>query len=108
MIRAAAILLGLTMAVPVPAAEIVWRSSSSGVLPLPAPTVTPTLPMPPEAPVVFALSIVGDASVTAGAALDLRPVAAGASGPIVSFRCSASFRSAQPSMPQRGVSAAGR
>ncbi|MCM2403434.1 Ig domain-containing protein [Rhizobium sp. S153] len=85
MIRAAAILLGLAVAVPLHAAEIVWRSSSSGVLPSPAAAVTPTLPMPPEAPAGFALSMVGEASVTAGAALDLRPVVAGASGPIVSF-----------------------
>ncbi|WP_421357868.1 Ig domain-containing protein [Agrobacterium rosae] len=84
MIRAAMLLFGLAVAVPVHAAEIVWRSSS-GVLPSPAAAVTPTLPMPPEVPAGFVLSIVGDAFVTAGAALDLRPVAAGASGPIVSF-----------------------
>lgn len=43
MIRAAVLLLGLAVAVPVPAAEVVWRSSSSGVLPSPAATSTPTL-----------------------------------------------------------------
>lgn len=84
MIRAAAILFGLAVAVPVPAAEIVWRSLSSGVLSSPA-TSTPTFPMPPEAPAGFTIVISGEASVTAGAAIDLRPVVAGASGPIVSF-----------------------
>ncbi len=84
MIRAAVLLLGLAVAVPVPAAEVVWRSSSSGVLPSPAATSTPTLPMPPEAPAGFTIVISGEASVTAGAALDLRPVVAGNTRPIVS------------------------
>lgn len=85
MIRGAALLFGLVVAMPVPAANVVWRSSSSGVLPSPAAASTPTLPMPPEVPADFVVSIVGEASVAAGAALDLRPVVAGASGPIVSF-----------------------
>lgn len=87
MIRAAALLLGLAVAVPVPvpAANVVWRSSSSGVLRSPAAASTPTLPMPPEVPAGFVLSIVGEASVAVGAALDLRPSVSGASGPIVSF-----------------------
>lgn len=84
MMRAAAVLLGLAVAVPVPAADVVWRSSSSGVLPSP-PASTPTLPTPPEAPAGFVLSISGKAAVTAGAALDLRPVVSGASGSNVSF-----------------------
>ncbi|MDP9559938.1 UNVERIFIED_ORG: hypothetical protein J2740_001108 [Rhizobium nepotum] len=83
MIRVAALLLGLAVAMPVPAANVVWRSSSSGVLPPPSAS-TPTLPMPPEAPAGFVLSIVGETSVVAGAALDLRPVVAGNTGPIVS------------------------
>lgn len=83
MIRVAALLLGLAVAMPVPAANVVWRSSSSGVLPPPSAS-TPTLPMPPEAPAGFVLSIVGETSVVAGAALDLRPVVAGNTRPIVS------------------------
>lgn len=85
MIRAAVLLLGLAVAVPVPAAEVVWRSSSSGVLPSPAATSTPTLPVPPEAPAGFLIVMSGQASVTAGATLDLRPVVAGNTGPIVSY-----------------------
>ncbi|WP_457582379.1 Ig domain-containing protein [Ensifer canadensis] len=84
MSRAAILLFGLSVAVPVHAAEIVWRSSSSGVLPSPAPIVTPALPMPPEAPAGFTIVISGEASVIAGAALDLRPVVAGNTGLIVS------------------------
>ncbi|OCJ63472.1 hypothetical protein A6U97_13385 [Agrobacterium tumefaciens] len=84
MIRAAMLLFGLAVAVPVHAAEIVWRSSSSGVLPSPAAAVTPTLPIPPEAPAGFTIVISGEAYVTAGSALDLRPVVAGNTGPIVS------------------------
>ncbi|NTF42583.1 putative Ig domain-containing protein, partial [Rhizobium rhizogenes] len=85
MIRAAAFILGLAVAVPVSAADVVWRSSSSGVLPSPAAASTPTIPIPPDTPAGFTIVISGQASVTAGAMLDLRPVVAGASGPIVSF-----------------------
>lgn len=85
MMHSAAFLLGLALAVPVHAAEIVWRSSSSGVLPSPTAASTPTLPMPPEAPTGFTIVISGEASMTAGTAINLRPVVAGASGPIVSF-----------------------
>ncbi len=85
MIRAAVLLLGLAVAVPVPAVEVVWRSSSSGVLPSPATTSTPTLPVPPEAPAGFVIVMSGQASVTAGAMLDLRPVVAGNTGPIESY-----------------------
>nr|WP_304655677.1 Ig domain-containing protein [Neorhizobium galegae] len=41
--------------------------------------------MPPEAPAGFVISIAGEASVAAGAELDLRPVVSGASGPVVSY-----------------------
>lgn len=79
MIRAAAALfLGLVVAVPVHAAEVVWRSSASVVLPSPA--KVPTIPLPPEAPASFTLVMAGQASVSVGGALDLRPVVAGASG----------------------------
>ncbi|MCZ7973955.1 putative Ig domain-containing protein [Agrobacterium salinitolerans] len=85
MIRAAVLLLSLVAAMPVHAVEVVWRSSSSGVLPSPAATSTPTIPIPPEAPAGFSIVMSGEASVAAGAVLDLRPVITGASGSIVSY-----------------------
>ena len=84
MIRAVILLLSLVVAVPVLAAGVVWRSPNSGVLPTPM-IETPMPPMPPEAPAGFVLTIVGEVSVAASAALDLHPVVSGASGPIVSY-----------------------
>ena len=55
------------------AGTFVLRSSTTGVIA--APVV-----VPPETPAGFALSMTGQTSVTAGAALDLRPVVSGASG----------------------------
>lgn len=77
MIRAAAALLvGLVVAVPVHAAEVVWRSSSSGVLPS---LKIPPIPLPPEL-AGFSLIMAGQSSVAVGGALDLRPVVSGAFG----------------------------
>jgi Putative Ig domain len=78
MIRAAALLLGLVVVAPVHAAEVVWRSSVSGVLPSPA--KAPTIPLPPDTPSGFSLSLAGGTSVPPGNTLDLRPVVSGASG----------------------------
>ena len=78
MIRTATLLFGLAVTVPVHAADAVRRSSSD-VLPSSL-TSVPTIPMPPEAPIDFVVSISGKAAVASGAALDLRPVVNGASG----------------------------
>lgn len=83
MIRAVVSLLGLALAVPVHAADAVWRSPSD-VLPSSV-TSVPTIPMPPEAPIDFVVSIAGQVAVASGAALDLRPVVSGASVPIMSY-----------------------
>lgn len=65
------------------AGTFVLRSSTTGVIAAPVvvpPHEEPTTPQPPETPVGFTLSMTGETSVTAGAALDLRPVVSGTSG----------------------------
>jgi hypothetical protein len=67
------------------AGVFVLRSSTTGVIAAPVvttPPEEPTIPTSPETPAGFSMSITGQASVTAGAALDLRPVVAGASGSV--------------------------
>lgn len=67
----------------VSAGTFVLRSSTTGVITAPVvvpPPEEPTIPLPPETPAGFALSMTGQTSVAAGAALDLRPVVSGASG----------------------------
>lgn len=66
----------------VAAGTFVLRSSTTGVIAAPAvaPRDEPTTPLPPETPAGFVLSMAGETSVAAGAALDLRPVVSGASG----------------------------
>ncbi|OCJ65660.1 hypothetical protein A6U96_07530 [Agrobacterium tumefaciens] len=61
------------------AGTFVLRSSTTGVIaaPVVVPPESPATPLPPEG---FALSMTGQTSVMAGAALDLRPVVSGASG----------------------------
>ena len=66
------------------AGTFVLRSSSTGVIAAPV-VVPPVEPTTPDSPAGFSLSMFGEVSVTAGAALDLRPVVAGASGSIVSY-----------------------
>lgn len=63
------------------AGTFILRSSGTGAISAPAsaPSV-PTIPIPPESPSGFVLTIAGETSVAAGAALDLRPVVSGASG----------------------------
>lgn len=68
MIRAAAFLLGLAVVVPVHAEPISPALTWGGKSDLPHWTDS----VPP--PAAFSLSIAGNASVAAGAALDLRPV----------------------------------
>lgn len=80
--RLLALLLGLSLVVsPSQAANVVWRSSSSGVLRLPAPVV----PISPDAPAGFGLTFSGATAVPSGGLLDVRPVVAGSSGAIVSY-----------------------
>lgn len=65
------------------AGTFVLRSSTTGVIAAPIvvpPSEEPTTPMPPDTPAGFTLSVTGQVSVMAKAALDLRPVVAGASG----------------------------
>ncbi|MFC3163267.1 MULTISPECIES: putative Ig domain-containing protein [Ciceribacter] len=64
------------------AGTYVLRSSTTGAIAVPVavPPEEPTTPLPPETSAGFALSMTGQASVAAGAALDLRPVVSGASG----------------------------
>lgn len=78
----ALLLLGLTLAAPGHAANIVWRANGSGVLQSPPPLV---LPPDPETPSGFTATMIGAASVPVGGALDLRPEVVGASGRIVSY-----------------------
>ncbi|WP_288430442.1 putative Ig domain-containing protein [uncultured Agrobacterium sp.] len=67
------------------AGTFVLRSSTTGVIAPIAPSPQePTIPLPPETPAGFMLSMTGQTSVAAGAALDLRPVVSGASG-LVSY-----------------------
>lgn len=69
------------------AGTFVLRSSTTGVIAAPVvvpPPEEPTTPLPPESPAGFLLSMTGQTSVAAGAALDLRPVVSGASG-LVSY-----------------------
>ncbi|MCJ9668598.1 MULTISPECIES: hypothetical protein [unclassified Neorhizobium] len=80
--RFAALLLGLSLAVPGHAANVVWRSAGSGVLPSPPALV---LPPDPETPSSFVATMAGPASIPVGGVLDLRPVVVGASGRIVSY-----------------------
>lgn len=70
------------------ARTFVLRSTTTGVIAAPVvvtppqePTA-PTTPIPPDTPAGFSLSITGQTSVTAAAALDLRPVVSGASGSV--------------------------
>lgn len=79
---AVALLLVLSMALPGHAADVVWRSAGSGVLPSPA--AAPVDPEP-EAPEGFMATMAGVASVPMGGVLDLHPIAVGASGRIVSY-----------------------
>lgn len=67
------------------AGTFVLRSSTTGVIaaPVTAPPEEPTTPLPSETPAGFALSVAGETSVAAGAALDLRPVLSGASGSVL-------------------------
>ncbi|TBF94517.1 hypothetical protein ELG83_10485 [Rhizobium leguminosarum] len=83
--RLVALLLGLSLAVPGQAANVVWRSPDSGVLPSPASAPVITLPPEPEEPSGFTATMTGQASVPVGGVLDLRPVVSGASGAIVSY-----------------------
>ncbi|MGH6763746.1 MAG: Ig domain-containing protein [Phyllobacterium sp.] len=65
------------------AGTFVLRSAGTGAIAAPVvvpPVEEPKTPLPPEAPAGFTLSMTGETSVTAGAALDLRPVVFGASG----------------------------
>jgi hypothetical protein len=64
------------------AGTFVLRSPTTGAIaaPVVVPPEEPTTPMPPETPTGFTLSIAGQASMAAGAVLDLRPVVSGASG----------------------------
>lgn len=66
------------------AGTFVLRSSTTGVIA--APVVVhpeePTTSLPPESPAGFMLSVTGQTSVAAGAALDLRPVVSGTSGSV--------------------------
>ncbi|WP_418137968.1 hypothetical protein [Agrobacterium sp. El2ro-1b] len=69
------------------AGTFVLRSSTTGVIAAPVAVPSPeepTTPLPPESPAGFLLSMTGQTSVAAGAALDLRPVVSGASG-LVSY-----------------------
>jgi hypothetical protein len=69
------------------AGTFVLRSSTTGVIAAPVVVPSPeepTTPLPPESPAGFLLSMTGQTSVAAGAALDLRPVVSGASG-LVSY-----------------------
>src|SRR5690348_4146250 len=63
------------------ASTFVLRSSTTGAIAAPA-VVQPVEPTTPDSPAGFALYIVGQTSVVAGATLDLRPVASGASGTV--------------------------
>ena len=64
------------------AGTFVLRSTTTGVIAAPVVVLPeePKTPLPPEVPAGFTLSMSGEASVTAGTALDLRPVVSGASG----------------------------
>lgn len=62
----------------VSAGTFVLRSPGTGAISAQAPA--PTTPIPPDPSSGFALSITGETSVRAGAALDLRPIVSGASG----------------------------
>lgn len=66
------------------AGTFVLRSSTTGVIvaPVLVHPEEPTTSLPPESPAGFVLSITGQTSVAAGAALDLRPVVSGAAGPV--------------------------
>ncbi|TDX76229.1 putative Ig domain-containing protein [Neorhizobium sp. R1-B] len=66
------------------AGTFVLRSSTTGVIaaPVVVPPEEPTIPLPPETPAGFMLSMTGQTSVAAGAALGLRPVVSGASGSV--------------------------
>lgn len=67
------------------AGTFVLRSSTTGVIAAPVvvpPPEEPTAPLPPESPAGFLLSMTGQTSVGAGAALDLRPIVSGASGSV--------------------------
>lgn len=69
------------------AGTFVLRSSTTGVIAAPVVVPSPEEPttqLPPESPAGFLLSMTGQTSVAAGAALDLRPVVSGASG-LVSY-----------------------
>jgi Putative Ig domain len=80
MIRAAALLLSLAVAVPVHAGEVVFRSPSSRVLS--SPPKVPTIPVPPDTPAGFELSISGKTTVPVGGTLNLRPVVSGGWAPL--------------------------
>ncbi|PDS61269.1 hypothetical protein CO653_34165 [Rhizobium anhuiense] len=83
--RLFALLLGLSLAAPGQAANVVWRSAGSGVLPSPAAVPVITLPPDPEEPSGFRATMAGQASIPVGGVLDLRPDIVGASGRIVSY-----------------------
>ncbi|KQY10812.1 hypothetical protein ASE23_06630 [Rhizobium sp. Root73] len=82
--RFVALLLGLSLAAPGHTANVVWRSSDSGVLTSPA-SAPVILPPEPDVPSGLSATMAGQASVAVGGVLDLRPVAVGASGRIVSY-----------------------
>ncbi|MFB2567278.1 Ig domain-containing protein [Rhizobium sp. IMFF44] len=63
------------------AGTFVLRSSTTGAIAAPV-VAPPEEPTTPDSPAGFSLSIIGQASVAAGAVLDLRPVVSGASGSV--------------------------
>lgn len=78
-----ALLVGL-LAVPVQAADVVWRSSTSGVLPMSTASVPPVVPPVVPSP-GFAFSMSGGQAVAIAGILELVPVVAGHTGS-VSYR----------------------
>lgn len=83
--RRCILMLSVLLAGQAEAAEVVWRSKSLGVLPMLSSTDrSPTIPvdLAPGMPAEFSLSYSGTTSVDVGAAVDLRPVVAGASGAV--------------------------
>lgn len=81
--RAAIFLIGLLLALPAQASDVVWRSPSSGVLPSPVAETIPELPGP--SPTELHLSYSGNVAVAAGSSLSLTPAVSGADGKVVSF-----------------------
>lgn len=84
--RTAVVILAAIAALSTDASARTFILRSAGTGAIAAPVVVlpeePATPRPPELPAGFTLSMIGETSVAAGAALDLRLVVSGASGSV--------------------------